>query len=45
MVDALKSPVPASKDGTIVLHQLLHGYAEGHRLLEGRLRCRRTSVE
>ncbi len=35
MVDALKSPVLASKDGVIVLHQLLHGYAEGHRLLEG----------
>lgn len=35
MVDALKSPAPASKDGMIVLHQLLHGYAEGHRLLSG----------
>src|ERR1700722_10510293 len=35
MVDALKSPVHASKDGMIVVHQLLHGYAEGLRLLEG----------
>lgn len=32
MANALKEPVPMQGR---VLHQLLHGYAEGHRLLEG----------
>lgn len=34
MVDALKVPGPTMQTEGAFLHQLLHGYSEGHRLLE-----------
>ena len=34
MVNALKIPPPMTKGENILIHQLLHGYEEGHRLLE-----------
>jgi hypothetical protein len=34
MANALKAPGPSIKAGSGFLHQMLHGYAEGHRLLE-----------
>lgn len=35
MANAVTTQSPESHTGTIVIHQLLHGYAEGHRLLGG----------
>lgn len=34
MANALKIPASEGKAGSMAIHQLLHGYAEGHRLLE-----------
>jgi len=34
MANALKAPGPAIKAEGAILHQMLHGYADGHRLLE-----------
>jgi hypothetical protein len=34
MANALKIPETENEAGSVVIHQLLHGYSEGHRLLE-----------
>ena len=38
MVNALTNPLLLAKDRIVQLHQLLHGYAEGHRLIEGSIK-------